>query len=45
MTAMSDDRSSLTQKGLTYGASGRFNAGRHAGSFQVSLNTRPETTG
>lgn len=33
------------EKGLTYGASGRFNAGRHAGSFQVSFNTKPESTG
>ncbi len=33
------------EKGLTYGASGRFGAGRHAGSFQVGFNTRPETTG
>ena len=33
------------EKGLTYGASGRFNAGRHSGSFQVGLNTKPETTG
>ncbi len=33
------------EKGLTYGASGRFNAGRHAGSFQVGFATRPETTG
>ena len=33
------------QKGLTYGASGRFTAGRHSGSFQVSFNTKPQTTG
>ena len=33
------------QKGLTYGASGRFTAGRHSGSFQVSFNTKPASTG
>ena len=33
------------QKGLTYGASGRFAAGRHSGSFQVGFNTKPSTTG
>ncbi len=33
------------EKGLTYGASGRFSPGRHAGSFTVSFNTKPESTG
>ena len=33
------------EKGLTYGASGRFAPGRHAGSFTVSFNTSPASTG
>ncbi|MEM1013294.1 MAG: pitrilysin family protein, partial [Planctomycetota bacterium] len=33
------------EKGLTYGAGGRFNPGRHVGEFFVGFATRPETTG
>ena len=39
------NRTLRAEKGLTYGASGRFNAGRHAGSFQVGFATKPESTG
>jgi zinc protease len=33
------------EKGLTYGASGRFAPTRQAGSFSVSIDTRSETAG
>lgn len=33
------------EKGLTYGSYGRFAAGRHGGSFVVSIDTKPESTG
>lgn len=39
------NRSLRAEKGLTYGASGRFEPGRHDGSFQVSFNTKPASTG
>lgn len=39
------NRSLRAEKGLTYGASARFEPGRHDGSFQVSFNTSPATTG
>ena len=32
------------QKGLTYGSYGRFAAGRHGGSFVVSIDTKLEST-
>jgi zinc protease len=33
------------EKGLTYGSYGRFSAGRHGGSFVVSIDTKLESTG
>lgn len=39
------NRSLRAEKGLTYGASGRFGPGRHAGDFAVGVATKPETTG
>jgi zinc protease len=33
------------EKGLTYGSYGRFVAGRQGGSFTVTIDTKPETTG
>ncbi len=33
------------EKGLTYGAGGRFNPSRNAGDFFVGFATKPETTG
>jgi zinc protease len=32
------------EKGYTYGVSGIFSPGRHAGSFNVSVDTNPDTT-
>ena len=32
------------EKGLTYGAGGRFDPGRHAGGFTVGFDTKPATT-
>ena len=33
------------ERGLTYGASGYFSPGRHAGTFNVSVDTKPTTAG
>jgi zinc protease len=33
------------EKGLTYGAYGRFAPGRYSGSFTVTMDTKPESTG
>ena len=38
------NRALRAEKGLTYGASGRFGPGRHAGDFVVGFATKPETT-
>ena len=39
------NRSLRAEKGLTYGAGGRFGPGRHAGDFTVGFDTKPATTG
>ncbi|MFT3787646.1 MAG: pitrilysin family protein [Tepidisphaeraceae bacterium] len=39
------DRKLRAEKGLTYGSGGYFRPGRHGGSFEVTVDTRPEKTG
>jgi zinc protease len=39
------NRALRAEKGLTYGAGGRFSPQRHVGEFSVGFATRPETVG